>query len=234
MGARKKAASREFSQPLISVDVVPVWVENGRVLFGLGARQYEPFKGALALPGVLMGRERSLEAALRALKSKVGIEAPRLLRDIGVFDAAERDPRGPTLSIAKVALLNPDEAASARREGTLTSWSLNDAAQDTLEPQDAALPFDHDGIVRQARQYLAGALWSDSVLTRGLLGERFTTREATGVHRDLTGDVSLHPSNVRRRLAALDGLESSDEVVSDGQGRPSTAWTWSEPWGVAQ
>lgn len=228
MGEQEEAPKQEFSQPLISVDVVPVWAEEGRVLFGLGARQFEPYKGALALPGVLMGRERSLEAALRALENKVGITSPQSLRDIGVFDSMERDPRGPTLSIAKIAVLDPDEAASARREGTLVSWSLSEATQETLEPQEASLPFDHEGIVRQARKHLSRTLWEDPGLLRALLGARFTTRTATSVYRDLTGDRSLHPSNIRRRLDAVEGLEASEEMVSDGPGRPSTSWRWTK------
>lgn len=222
---------QEFSQPLVSVDVVPAWTEEGRVLFGLGTRQYEPFKGALALPGVLIGHERSQEAAMRALKIKVGIESPRVLRNIGVFDSLERDPRGPTLSIAKVAILDPTEAASARDKNMMDPSFLWEATADSLEPREATLPFDHDGIVHQARQYLSGALWDDPALARALLGERFTTREATGIYRDLTGDVAAHPSNVRRRLVALDGLESGEDVVSDGRGRPSATWHWATAWG---
>ena len=232
MGGQKKAQDQEFSQPLISVDVVPVWVENGRIMLGLGVRQFEPFKGVLALPGVLMGHERSLEAALRALKSKVGIEHPRFLRDIGVFDSAERDPRGPTLSIAKVAILDPSEAESARRAGTMSGVPLREVTPDSLEPREDSLPFDHDGIVRQARQSRAGALWDNLTLTMSLMGEKFTTREATAVHRDLTGEESMHPSNVRRRLVSMDGLESSDEAITEGQVRPSTAWQWQKPWGT--
>lgn len=224
MGGNEK---QDFSQPLVSVDVVPVWAEDGRVMLGLGARQFEPYKGVLALPGVLMGRERSLEAALRALKSKVGIEHPRFLRDIGVFDAAERDPRGPTLSIAKVAVLDPAEVESARRAGTLSGVPLREVAPDSLKPRKDPLPFDHDSIARQARQYLAEALWTDETLTLSLMGERFTTREATAVDRDLTGNSSRHPSNVRRRLTTL-GLKDSGEVASEGMGRPSTVWVWGD------
>lgn len=228
MGERK---TEEFSQPLISVDVVPIWTDNGHLKIGLGTRQFEPFKGALALPGVLMGHERSLDAALRALKTKVGINTPTLLRDIGVFDSAERDPRGPTLSIAKIAVLDPTHATTACEEGTMTAWSLKDATQETLEPQEATLPFDHNSIVSQAREHLSETLWGDPALARAVLGESFTTREATSILRDLTGEAAMHPSNVRRRLTALDGLEMGEDVVSDGRGRPSNAWHWSTPWG---
>lgn len=110
---------------------------------------------------------------------------------------------------------------------------LLDLAGDSVEPREASLPFDHDGIVRQARQYLAGALWSDPALTRGLLGERFTAREATSIHREVTGDVTLHPSNIRRRLDAMEGLEMREEVVTDGRGRPSNIWQWRKGWGTA-
>lgn len=228
MGGQKR---QESSQPLISVDVVPIWTDNTRLKFGLGTRQYEPFKGALALPGVLMGHERSLEAALRALTSKVGIGSPTLLRDIGVFDSTERDPRGPTLSIAKIAVLDPTHAAQACQAGTMHAMLLREITQKSLEPREAVLPFDHESIVSQAHERLSETLWGDPALAKAILGESFTTREATSILRDLTGDTTMHPSNVRRRLSALDGLEMSEDVVSDGRGRPSNAWHWLTPWG---
>lgn len=213
-----------FDQPLVSIDVVPVWVDGTRIMYGLGIRQNPPFAGELALPGVLMGHERSVEAAERALSSKVGIvpEAVRHLTDIGVFDSRERDPRGPTLSIAKLAVLAPEAAAAACEAGSLhrAGWGPEDPA--------FGLPFDHDTIVDRAHRHLAGSFWTDAALLRSLLGGTFTTKTVTGVYRELSGDDGVHPSNIRRRLESIDGLELGSSTVTQGRGRPTSVWTWED------
>lgn len=210
-----------FAQPLVSIDVVPVWVEDGQAQFGLGVRKYEPFKGVLALPGVLMGHERSGEAAARALSTKVGIEPSGVLavRDVGVFDSAERDPRGPTMSIAKVAVLATTAAAAAVEQGTMTAHLLAEAQVDSL-------PFDHARIAVEARKTLAAALWSDPAVLRALLGDGFSTSEAVALESGLTGG-GADLSNMRRRLAAVPGLLSGPGVRGK-TGRPSTSWLWDD------
>lgn len=204
-----------YDQPLISVDVVCVWAEGGSLRLGLGRRLNEPFAGALALPGVLMVRERSTEAALRALSEKVGITDVGLLRDIGVFDAADRDPRGPTLSIAKLAFITPEAAASSDR---MEAVGFDEAP---------TLPFDHAGIIAAARANLGQLLWADREAARMLLGEDFTTSDITVLGREISG-VREHPSNVRRRMEGTGWatLTGQRRMPASGRGRPTAVWTW--------
>lgn len=211
--------SQRFEQPLVSIDVVPLSLDQDDTLtVTLAKRLNEPYRDALALPGVLMGRERSIDAAHRALTTKAGIEPGDVtLRDVGVFDAPQRDPRGPTMAIAKAAI-----GSRAAMAGTGSAASVSDLPD---------LPFDHESIVGAAIQWLAHSVWTDREVARAILGEAFTTRTATALQRQLeqatTGEVRAAASNMKRRLIALRWCRETGETAAPrGRGRPSSVWEW--------
>lgn len=99
-------------QSAVSLDVVALrfGADDPAVTFGVAPRQWEPFAGELALPGVLLGRgERLATAARRAVHSKLGVPDQEIVAvgQLVTFDEPHRDPRGPTLSIAMWAVLGP-------------------------------------------------------------------------------------------------------------------------------
>jgi len=209
----------DFDQPLVSIDVVPFQVVGGVVRVILGRRPFEPARGELALPGVLLGRERSEEGARRALRTKTGVERTLLLRDLAVFDAPGRDSRGPTLSIAKVAVVDDE-------------WTPPGDVPAHAIPLDELpeLPFDHASIVEAAAAWAAGALWSDREATRALLGEVFTTAQAAAVENGLRAagglDGAVDGTNLKRRIKLTGWLEETDPILPRQAGRPSTTWRW--------
>ncbi len=214
----------DTTQPLVSIDVVPFRYDaaRGQLLVTLGARLFEPFKGALALPGVLLGHERVDDAARRALRTKVGVEGAPVLRDVGVFDNPDRDPRGPTLSITKLAAVAPPSPAEH-----LT------VAQRPVE-EARGLPFDHDAIVRRAAVALSEKLWADKDLTRSLMGESFTSRDALMVQRRLNQvvgpdhEADLNASNMQRRIRSTGWVRRAGTASSSSAkgGRPPVTWAW--------
>lgn len=208
-------------QPLVSVDVIPLHLTpDGALQVTLAPRQFEPHLGELALPGVLMGRERSVDAAERALLTKAGISTTVLLRDVGVFDSPARDPRGPTMAVAKVALGPARDLAPG---GTATPVPVAGVGD---------LPFDHAAMIDAAVRVLSAQLWTDREVARAVLGASFTTRLATGLQRELerlTGQPErANPSNMRRRLVATGWVDPTEkvELPEHGTGRPSTVWEW--------
>ena len=215
-------ASVAFEQPLVSVDVIPLWITaDGSLRVTLGRRRNAPYQGELALPGVLMGRERSAEAAHRALRTKIGVVPEHVvLRDAGVFDAPARAPRGPTMAVAKLAVGPESVLRGGERAEAASPGDLPD------------LPFDHQSIVAAARQVLAAHLWTDRDVARAVLGEEFTTRTATALQRELeVADGSAaraDASNMKRRLLALGWVTATDRVAlpEGATGRPSTVWEW--------
>lgn len=200
--------NQQYDQPLVSIDVVPVRYNKAdqKLEYAVGARLFEPFKGESALPGVLLNTGEGVTAAAsRALESKVGLPVGEL-RQFGVFDGTNRDPRGATISIA---YLSVQPAQSSNNDVTWLSGE-----------QD--LPFDHALIAAEAQKHIKLLLWQDLPLTRTLLGESFTVADALAL-----GSPVPHKSNIGRWLEAHPSLRRSDNLSKTGNiGRPAVQWEW--------
>lgn len=202
---------------LVSVDVLGLRLQDdaGAVELLVHERPLEPFAGSLALPGVLLGRgERITHAGIRALaKTGLGNRDVLGIGQLVTFDEPNRDPRGPTLSIALWAGIRADAAAS---DGS--RWVSLDAP-----PQ---LAFDHNRIVHDVRPLLARMLWEDLDFTRALTGPTFPVRAAVQITAALTGR-DPNRGNLNRTLTSLDALERVESAAAPGRtGRPGTVWAW--------
>ncbi len=203
---------------LVSVDVLTLRfdAEARTVLVGVAPREFDPFAGELALPGVLLGRgERLRDAALRAVTGKLGLDgsAVSATGQLTTFDEPSRDPRGPTLSIALWATVG----SVPRTEGPV--WTPLRAVPH--------LAFDHDRIVADCRPLLADRLWRDVPFTAGLLGREFTTAQALDATESLTGDRP-YPANLGRTMDRVPGLERTAQHAAalPKGGRPPLVWRW--------
>lgn len=127
-----------FETVRYTADVVVIR-SDGRVL--LIERGWDPFEGAWALPGGHVDRgETSLEAAARELKEETGITVPAYdLRQVGVWDAPGRDPRGRYVTVAYLAFVPADTTAVAGDDARTAGWWPMDGLPD--------LAFDHADIV---------------------------------------------------------------------------------------
>lgn len=198
----------------VSVDVLALRLdtESGRVMLSLCRRVVDPFSGNLALPGVLLlSGERIAEAAVRAL-GKIGASehSVRSSGQLVTFDEPNRDPRGPTLSVAVWAVL---DAAAPRAVETVLHDPLPDLA------------FDHERIVADCLPLLAGLLWRDERFTRALTGDTFSTRDGLHLHQGITGQRPDR-GNLNRAWNATAALSRTGRTVHTGTGRPGTEWTW--------
>ncbi|CCH31691.1 NUDIX domain-containing protein [Actinosynnema sp. NPDC047251] len=203
---------------LVSVDVLTLRFDARAraVLLAVAPRGSDPFAGALALPGVLLGRgERLRDAALRAVTGKLGLDGSAVTAtgQLATFDEPSRDPRGPTLSVALWATVDPAAPASG------PIW--------TPPAEVPALAFDHDRIVADCRPMLADRLWRDVPFTAGLLGREFTTAQALDVTESLTGDRP-YPANLGRTMDRVPGLERTEQHAAalPKGGRPPLVWRW--------
>ncbi|QLY29074.1 NUDIX hydrolase [Nocardia huaxiensis] len=202
-------------QSAVSLDVVTLRYgpDEPTVTLGVAPRQWDPFAGELALPGVLLHRgERLVTAARRAVHTKLGVPEASIsaVGQLATFDEPNRDPRGPTLSIAMWAVVtdHPSDAV----------WVPFDKV-----PQ---LAFDHNGIVSAARALLAGMLWKDLTFTRALVGEQFPATRAVELTTALDG-TRPDPGNLNRTLAAIPGLtRTGDRVRVKATGRPAAVWAF--------
>jgi 8-oxo-dGTP diphosphatase len=137
----------EYPRPSVTVDVVIVTREpRPRVL--LIRRKRDPFAGAWAIPGGFVDPNEPLAAAAaRELREETGVEHVDL-EQLAAFGDPGRDPRGWTVSIAFLARVAADTAATAADDAAAVGWHPLDVL-----PQPLA--FDHDKILARARARLA-------------------------------------------------------------------------------
>ncbi|MTE15019.1 NUDIX domain-containing protein [Nocardia aurantiaca] len=205
-------------QSAVSIDVIALrsGPDDPTATLGIAARKWEPFAGELALPGVLLHRgERLAEAAHRAVHTKLGVpeDAIRAIGQVATFDEPNRDPRGPTLSIAMWAVVGDHDS-------DIATWVPFDAVP--------PLAFDHNQIITAARTRLAEMLWKDLTFTRALIGDQFTATRAVGLTTALHG-TRPDPGNLNRILAAIPGLGRTGERVRvKATGRPAAVWSFSQ------
>ncbi|EWS80035.1 DNA hydrolase [Brachybacterium phenoliresistens] len=211
----KGSGVSEFEQALVSVDVVAMVYSAGTLQVCLPPRQFAPFLGEAALPGVLIGRETSVQAAERALATKAGARAERL-EDVGVFDTDGRDPRGPTMAIAKLALGVQPLAGTP---------SLH------LQELGAVrgLPFDHEAIILRAAASLGRLLLTEAEALRLLFGPVLSVRDVLTVARALeqaTGRAILPTDNngIRRLLGTHGATKTGEYAAGASKGHPSALY----------
>ena len=202
-------------QSAVSVDVLTLrfWPDDDTVHLGIAPRAHPPFLGELALPGVLLTRGvRLADDARRAVTTKLGIPAASIsaVGQLVTFDEPNRDPRGPTLSIAMWAVISPCTSP--------TEWFPLDSPP--------TLAFDHNRIITHCRPLLAAKLWSDLPFTQALLGPSFPATRAVTATASLRGDRP-DPANLNRLMAAIPTLHRTPHRVRlHPTGRPSTIWSF--------
>jgi 8-oxo-dGTP diphosphatase len=140
-----------YDKPSLTVDVVVVALVDGQQKALLIRRKHPPFEGRWALPGGFVEPHEPLEdAARRELWEETNVE-PARLEQLHTFGAPGRDPRGWTVSVAYLAILE-EGAAQA-----LQPQAGDDAAEvgwfDLCDPPPLA--FDHADILACAREKLA-------------------------------------------------------------------------------
>jgi 8-oxo-dGTP diphosphatase len=130
---------------------VTVMKRKGRWRVLLVRRRNPPFAGQWAIPGGFVEPGETLEAAARReLREETGAE-PAELAQLHAFGDPGRDPRGWTISVAYLAVLDP----SARETQEVQAGSDADEVGwfDLEEP--LALAFDHAKILSHADRRLA-------------------------------------------------------------------------------
>ena len=136
----------DYPRPALTADAIVVTREpRPRVL--LVRRKHPPFAGVWALPGGFVNPDEPLEAAARReLREETGIDVGDLTQ-MHAFGDPGRDPRGWTVSVVFVTVVDP--SAVQPKAG-------DDAAEVDWHPMDDLPPlaFDHEKVLAFARQWL--------------------------------------------------------------------------------
>ena len=139
------AYTYKYPRPAVTADCAVITREEEPKAL-LIQRGNEPFKGCWAFPGGFMDMDETTEqCAIRELEEETGLKVSGL-RQIGAYSKVDRDPRGRTVTVAYLAVV----------DRPLPVKGQDDAARAEWWPLSALprLAFDHDEIMRDAiRKY---------------------------------------------------------------------------------
>ena len=133
----------KYPRPAVTADCIVITKEE-RPKVLLIQRGYEPYKDCWAFPGGFMNMDETTEqCAIRELEEETGLKINEVVQ-IGAFSKVDRDPRGRTITVAYLAMVDK----------TLQVTGLDDAAKAEWWPLDALPPlaFDHEEIMEKAKE----------------------------------------------------------------------------------
>jgi 8-oxo-dGTP diphosphatase len=211
----------DIQRVALAVDVVCFALREGELELLLVQRTAEPFAGAWALPGGVVGTDEALEvAAARILAERTGVWGA-FLEQLYTFGDPGRDPRGRTVSVAYYALLPGDPPAPRTGRGVrAAAW----------HPIAAGLPplaFDHGRIAEYARSRLRQKL-DYTPLAFHILPETFTLGDLRRVHESIH-DQPFDPSNFNRQMLARWDLAPVPGVRDRRTRRPARLYRYIGP-----
>ncbi len=135
------AYTYEYPRPAVTADCVVITKEaEPKVL--LIERGGEPFKGCWALPGGFMNMDETTEqCAFRELEEETGLKIGEV-HQIGAYSRVDRDPRGRTITVAYLAVVDAPMAVKGQDDAAKAQWFPLSALPE--------LAFDHEEIMRDA------------------------------------------------------------------------------------
>ena len=82
----------------------------------------EPFKGAWAFPGGFMDMDETTEqCAIRELEEETGLRLSDV-HQIGAYSKIDRDPRGRTVTVAYLAIVDGPIAVTGQDDAAKAEW----------------------------------------------------------------------------------------------------------------
>ncbi|QES50826.1 NUDIX hydrolase [Streptomyces venezuelae] len=216
-----------FEPFAVTVDLAVFTVRGGALNVLLIRRGQEPYEGAWALPGgFVLPRESAETAARRELAEETGLAGAVVaglhLEQLRTYSEPDRDPRMRVVSVAFTALV-PDMPEPAAEGG-------GDAAQARWVPVDeaagaAALAFDHDAILADARSRV-GAKLEYTCLATAFCPPEFTLGELQAVY-ETVWSTPLDRPNFRRKVLATPGFVEpvpGAARLTGGRGKPAALY----------
>ena len=131
----------KYPRPAVTADCVVMTKETTPQVL-LIERGFDPYKGCWAFPGGFMNMDETTEqCAIRELEEETGMKVTDL-QQIGAYSKVDRDPRGRTVTVAYLIVIDAPVAVTGQDDAAKAQWFPIDA----LPP----LAFDHEDIMRDA------------------------------------------------------------------------------------
>ena len=131
----------KYPRPAVTADCVVIANEKTPKVL-LIQRGIEPYKDRWAFPGGFMNMDETTEeCAIRELMEETGLKVEEL-KEIGSYSKVDRDPRGRTITVAYLAIVDKPTEVKGNDDAAKAEWfSISE-----LPP----LAFDHDEIIMDA------------------------------------------------------------------------------------
>ena len=135
------AYTYEYPRPAVTADCIVITRESEPKVL-LIQRGNPPFKGAWAFPGGFIDMDETTEqCAIRELEEETGLRVSNV-HQIGAYSKVDRDPRGRTVTVAYLAIIDAPIAVIGQDDAAKAQWFPLSALPE--------LAFDHDEIMRDA------------------------------------------------------------------------------------
>lgn len=131
----------KYPRPAVTADCVVITKEaEPKVL--LIQRGADPYKGYWAFPGGFMNMDETTEqCAIRELEEETGLKVSTV-RQIGAYSKVDRDPRGRTITVAYLAIIDKPAQVTGQDDAAKAEWFPLSALPE--------LAFDHADIMEDA------------------------------------------------------------------------------------
>ena len=135
----------KYPRPAVTADCVVITKEaEPNVL--LIQRGIDPYKGCWAFPGGFMNMDETTEqCAIRELEEETGLKISNL-HQIGAYSKVDRDPRGRTITVAYLAIVDSPLDVKGQDDAANAAWFPINALP--------TLAFDHADIMADAIKLL--------------------------------------------------------------------------------
>jgi 8-oxo-dGTP diphosphatase len=203
----------DYKKPNLAVDAILMTVYRGRLSVVLHFDR----DGKMSLPGTFVHEGETLVTAVnRGLAEKLELSPIESFRQLRVFDAPDRDPRGWVFSVAHYALVHEDLLSSVRPKQVIPIENA----------RSYDLKFDHNDMLEQAVTRLREE-YSESPDPWDVLGQ-FTLSQLRMFHEAI--DPSTYLRDTFRRVMEPQLVEIPDAKPNTiGAGRPSRIWRIASP-----
>ncbi len=131
----------KYPRPAVTADCVIITKETEPKVL-LIQRGIDPYKGCWAFPGGFMNMDETTEeCAIRELEEETGLKVAKV-HQIGAYSKVDRDPRGRTITVAYLAIIDAPVEVAGQDDAAKAEWfPLSDLPH---------LAFDHYDIMQDA------------------------------------------------------------------------------------
>ena len=135
----------KYPRPAVTADCVVITKEaEPKVL--LIQRGADPYKGCWAFPGGFMNMDETTEqCAIRELEEETGLKVTTI-QQIGAYSKVDRDPRGRTITVAYLAIIDKPAQVTGQDDAAKAEWFPLSALPE--------LAFDHADIITDVKRFL--------------------------------------------------------------------------------